>query len=289
LTNAIKFTDNGHVELRLQVLASEADAQTVELAVSDTGIGIPAERIGQLFRPYEQAHAAGATRLPGTGLGLVLCRRLIDAMGGQVRLSSLPDEGTVATINLRLVLGAALAPNEASGTLRVLVVEDDRVQQILLSSALEQLGCMVDIASDGQKGLVVWRAHRHDLVLCDLHMPGVGGEAFLERLRQEAGGADVEVVGTSADLDDSARMLKVGFSRLVPKPISFAALGDVVRAHARRSDPSQATAPQGSGVRHSGPADSHPHPPSGAQAGQRNAVPAPGQRSSDFGARDGQA
>lgn len=111
----------------------------------------------------------------------------------------------------------------------MLLVEDDRVQQLLVSTHLERQGCRVDIAEDGEEGLALWREHRHALVVSDCRMPRMDGYAFTRALRAEPGGAAVRVVGMSADVDDRARALQAGMEALLEKPLSAQAVARLLR------------------------------------------------------------
>lgn len=102
---------------------------------------------------------------------------------------------------------------------RVLVVDDDRVQQLLLTAHLEACGCEVDVADDGEEALQLWRERRHRLVITDCRMPGMDGYALARALRAEAGASEVRLVGTSADVDDAPRALEAGMERLIAKPV----------------------------------------------------------------------
>ncbi|HJV59548.1 MAG TPA: transporter substrate-binding domain-containing protein [Albitalea sp.] len=233
LSNAVKFSAGGAVELHARLVAPGQTVQQVQIDVVDHGAGIPAERLSSLFRPYAQAGDSLVHRSGGTGLGLALCKRLVDAMGGRIAIESRPGRGTCVSVSLSLPVAATTndpacsAPRD-SAPLRVLLADDDRVQQILIEAMLREAGCEVDLADDGLAAQTLWRQHRHPLVLSDLRMPGLDGHALARWVRQQPGGTCVHLVGTSADLDaDSA--LQSGFARLLAKPVLRAAIEDVVR------------------------------------------------------------
>nr|WP_259371876.1 response regulator [Caldimonas mangrovi] len=116
------------------------------------------------------------------------------------------------------------------GALRVLVAEDDRVQQILLSTHLEACGCTVDIAEDGFDALQMWQLHHHSLVITDCRMPRMDGYEFARTLRAEPGGDRVHLIGTSADTDDAPLALAAGMERLLQKPVSGAEIAALCKA-----------------------------------------------------------
>lgn len=111
----------------------------------------------------------------------------------------------------------------------MLLVEDDRVQQLLVSTHLERQGCTVDIAEDGEEGLALWSEHRHGLVVTDCRMPRMDGYAFARALRALPGGAAVRVVGMSADVDDRAKALEAGMEALLEKPLSTESVAQLLR------------------------------------------------------------
>jgi signal transduction histidine kinase len=253
LSNALKFTPRGgRVLLRAQVVHNAGDEQRLIITVEDTGAGILPEKLERLFQPYEQAHTESSLRQPGSGLGLVLCKRLMQAMGGTIALTSRVGRGTQAKVTVTLAMGSDTPPEssffvtqpawlEGSGTgvrseqsvraavqLRVLVVEDDRVQQLLLAAELEELGCKVDVAENGHLALQLWQKHRQPLVLTDCRMPVMDGMEFVKQLRVLPGGQQVMVIGTSADLDSADKALEAGMQRLLPKPLPRVLLADLV-------------------------------------------------------------
>jgi two-component system, NarL family, sensor histidine kinase EvgS len=228
LSNAIKFTPAcGQVDVRVTVGSQDSASQQLVIEVVDTGSGIAPEHVSQLFQPFEQAHAAAGLRAQGSGLGLVLVKRVVEAMGGSVQLSSQLGLGTRVSLQLRLARRAAPVAGGATAP-RVLVVDDDPVQRLVLEAELKALGCAVDVAPGGAEALLLWRRYHHRLVLTDCRMPGMDGMQFTRRLRAEPGGAAVHVVGTSADVDDANAGLAAGMQRLVPKPVPRALLRDLL-------------------------------------------------------------
>jgi len=191
----------------------------------------------QLFTPYVQAGDSVVHRSGSTGLGLALCKRLVDAMGGTIAIESLPGAGTRAMVSLSITAMRSVdeaAPTPGRGhakapILRVLLADDDRVQQILLTALLVQAGCTVDVADDGSAAAALWLLHRHRLVITDLKMPVMGGLELARWLRAQPGGSAVLLIGTSADLDEIESALAAGIARLLSKPVQQSLIDAAVR------------------------------------------------------------
>ncbi len=243
LSNALKFSAEGqtvHVEARAE--SSTPGVQSVTIEVRDEGVGIEPGRMAELFRPYSQAGVTEIHRGGGTGLGLVLCRRLMDAMGGTIELVPNREKGTRAVLSLAVPIEEELQQAKALSTsdgqpLRVLLAEDDRVQQIILETVLRRFGCEVDVVDDGESAWSMWLIHRHRLVVTDLQMPRLDGVGLAQRLRERADGHELMIVGTSADLGDEDRARASGISRLLSKPVMPEQLLEVIEAAARVPGP----------------------------------------------------
>ena len=233
VSNAIKFTEGGEIAVALAAAAGKSGGRTCDarITVSDQGIGILPDQRRHLFEPYEQFATGAASRFGGIGLGLAICKRLAEAMGGSIEIASEWRKGTSATV--RLTLGACDA-KEVAGSDQwqaplVLIADGDRVQQIVLTTTLRQLGIDSDVADDPNQALELWRERRHDLVLVDCRMPGTDGLALTRRLIEE-GGSAVRVIGVSADSRLMTRALAAGISAMVPEPVCEAQLQEAIAA-----------------------------------------------------------
>jgi signal transduction histidine kinase/FixJ family two-component response regulator len=247
--NAIKFTHQGHVILRAQSTPMDDTRAFVEIAVEDTGIGIPHEQQERVFEAFTQADASTTRRYGGTGLGLAISTRLVKLMGGELRLSSKPSAGSTFTVSLVLhVAGrhsthpvATKAEPAERYHARILIVEDNQDNQVLAERMLRHLGCEVDIATDGAIALERLEQGSYDMVLMDCHMPNLNGyEATREIRRREAVlGKHTTIVALSASVlpEERERCIEVGMDDYIGKPFSRSDLQLVFRRWLRGETP----------------------------------------------------
>jgi signal transduction histidine kinase/ActR/RegA family two-component response regulator len=230
LSNALKFTEAGAVILTLAPTLGPDGERGVEIAVRDSGPGMTPEQVGRLFRAFVQADASTARRYGGTGLGLFICRKLANMMGGDVTVESAPGAGSTFRVRLPLPIAHAAAaevkppPAEPPdlGRLRVLVVDDNLVNLAVARALLEAVDLAIETAANGAEALERLRREAFDLVLMDLQMPVMSGIEAVERIRAgEAGRADLPVIALTADGDPktNARLRSAGFNAMQTKPI----------------------------------------------------------------------
>jgi PAS domain S-box-containing protein len=242
LSNAIKFTTEGGVTVTLSNDIVGRGADRLRIEVVDTGIGMSAEVITRVFEPFSQAHASTAREYGGTGLGLTIARRLVSMMDGTLGVQSEVGKGTRFTVELPLRIRAAgYEPRREStevgtatvGTRRVLVVEDNAVNQLLVGRQLERLGYEPTVVGSGEAAVESYRYSSFDAVLMDWQMPGMDGleatrllrstEAELERPR-----VPIVAMTASAMPGDRERCLAAGMDDFVAKPVNLATLGRVL-------------------------------------------------------------
>ena len=255
--NAIKFTAAGRVEVEGTVVPADTPGRLrLQLIVRDTGVGIAPEKLPRLFKAFSQADDSTTRLFGGSGLGLAISQELARRMHGEIRVESVPDQGTTFTcvVELGIVEGASDATCDAAssetpqasgpalvvdavGGSRVLLVEDNLVNLALGTAMLEQLGCAVDTAENGRLGVERWRAGAYDLVLLDCHMPVMDGLAAAREMRgAEDAGTHTPIVAltASAFAEDRAACLAAGMDDFLSKPYTFNQLREIVTRHARR-------------------------------------------------------
>jgi len=257
VSNAIKFTPSGRVEIRARLLAQEGDRQRLRLQVEDTGIGISPERQQRLFQPFEQAEAHTASRFGGTGLGLSISRRLAELMGGEIAMHSELGKGTTMSLDIdvgvvppdhppapaRASPGPGLqraahadppsATEAASNGTLVLVVDDHPVNRIVMRSQLNILGYAVEEADCGADALELWRSGRFGLVLTDCNMPFMSGYDLSQRIRgveADEGRRRTPIVACSANVIGSVQQdcRDAGMDDYSAKPTELVPLAEIM-------------------------------------------------------------
>jgi signal transduction histidine kinase/CheY-like chemotaxis protein len=243
LSNALKFTEAGEVTMSLRPIPGAGEGRgRIEIAVSDTGIGMTEDQVARLFQAFSQADVSTARRFGGTGLGLSICRQLSEMMGGGVTVESAPGVGSTFRLTLELPLAAAPAEAEAGedgdaeglSGLRILAAEDNPINQAVIRAILEAIGAEIEIAENGALALERLERDRFDVVLMDVHMPVMGGVEALAAIRAK-GGAAPPVIALTADAmaGETQKLLALGFDDVQPKPIQPLALAEaIVRAYA---------------------------------------------------------
>jgi signal transduction histidine kinase/CheY-like chemotaxis protein len=235
LGNAIKFTERGTVTVRLSGEPKGQGIYRLRVTVTDTGIGIGHDTIPRLFQKFSQADNSTTRKFGGTGLGLAICRELAQLMGGQVGVESTPDKGSTFwfAVDCHLADSTILPMPEASARsrllalpgerrLHLLVVEDNQINQVVISSMLRAAGHECDIAKDGRDAIAAVQSGRYDGVLMDIQMPVIDGVEATQSIRKLGDRylrLPIIALTANAMAGDEEHYLGLGMNDYVPKPI----------------------------------------------------------------------
>jgi len=249
--NAVKFTAQGQVKLSVRVLSQSPKDATLRFEVRDTGVGMTPEQLARLFQPFTQGDSSTSRHFGGTGLGLAISRQLVAMMGGEIDVSSRPGDGSTFGFSLRYPLDLARtgdgqtqwqglrsgghgghsatlghlplpdAPPELAGV-RVLLAEDNEVNQELAVALLERVGITVVVAASGHEVLALLAEQRFDGILMDCQMPGMDGYTATRCIRADARWKALPIIAMTANamVSDRQKVLDAGMNDHIAKPIS---------------------------------------------------------------------
>ena len=246
LGNAVKFTDdNGRISLSITPLKETDGDLLLAFAIQDSGIGMTAEQIAKLFVPFEQADTSIASRFGGTGLGLSISKNLINAMGGEISVTSAPGRGATFHFELLLAKGrlvAAETPDSGEAVnlqgVRILLAEDIEVNRMIIDELLSPTGVQIEAAVNGAEAVAMFAAspeQYYQLVFMDIQMPEMDGYEATEKIRAmpRPDAKEVPIIAMTANAyqEDVARAMASGMNGHLAKPIDVASLFKAVARH----------------------------------------------------------
>ncbi len=245
VSNAIKFTDHGWIQVKVSQAARKDGRADVTIQVSDTGSGIPAEKLPSIFEKFTQADGSISRKYGGTGLGLAITRKLVDMHAGEIRVESELRKGSTFVVTfpceLAPVTAAELAPvkSEAAAEVpptpraRLLLAEDNLVNQKVVLAILRRKGYQIDVANDGREALAKLEANPYDLVLMDVQMPVLDGLEATRAIRRDSRWDKLAIIAMTAHAmnGDKERCLQAGMNAYISKPVQPAHLMATIEKH----------------------------------------------------------
>ncbi|GAB3331487.1 hypothetical protein GCM10027299_37190 [Larkinella ripae] len=229
VSNAIKFTKQGTITIELSLLRKDDEVASIYVSVQDTGIGIAPEKQQAIFEMFTQANSATTRQFGGTGLGLVITKRLLELHGSKIEVESEEGRGAKFFFTLDLRIGSAVKQNytvtdtindQTLKGVRILLVEDYPVNVKVALKFLNRWGILVDVAENGQVGLDKFRAGSYDLILMDLQMPVMDGYTSTEQIRETDATIPVIALTASATYSNRDRAINAGINDYVTKPFN---------------------------------------------------------------------
>lgn len=228
VSNAVKFTSKGEITISVGLLNENEEKVNVEFSVTDTGIGIPEDRLVHIFENFQQASSETARLYGGTGLGLAIAKQLVESQGGSISVKSKLEEGSVfnfilpfqktnTEVELEKVMNTL---NTKVQNIKVLVVEDIALNQLLMKTLLDDFGFEHDIADDGKIALEKLQNKSYDIILMDLHMPGMNGFEATDYIRNKMN-SQIPIIALTADVTtaDLKKCTDVGMNDYISKPL----------------------------------------------------------------------
>ena len=245
LSNAVKFTSEGHIRVSATLEAKREDLHVVRVEIEDSGIGIPKDKQAELFKPFIQADFSTTRKFGGTGLGLSICREIIDLMGGRIGVQSKEGQGSTFFFTIPLVWSESCevpqGTEDDSKTrhAKILVVEDNKMNQDVMSMILEAMGHEFSIAPDGSVAVKQLQQDHYDIVLMDCQMPVMDGFEATQKIREFETQSDrkqtpIIAMTANALAKDRERAFDLGMNDYMTKPVTPESVAEMLKKWLRR-------------------------------------------------------
>ena len=229
VSNAVKFTTKGKITVNVRLVSENSEEATIEFSVSDTGIGIPENKLDHIFENFHQASSGTSRLYGGTGLGLAIVKQLVEPQGGTIHVESKVQEGSTFSFTLTFKktneeVNLEIEPEEIDKeirTIRILVVEDIPLNQLLMKTILDDLGFERDIAENGKIAIEKLKSNSYDIILMDLQMPEMNGFEATEYIRNTMK-SKIPIIALTADVTtvDLTKCKAIGMNDYVSKPVN---------------------------------------------------------------------
>jgi len=228
LSNALKFTEKGKITVAVRLLNEDNEMATIEFAISDTGTGIPEDKLESIFENFQQATSSTSRIFGGTGLGLAICKQLVEKQGGTISVGSKVDEGSTFrfTLSFQKTNGEGKSENKEViieneiMDIKVLLVEDVKLNQLLMKIILDDFKFKYDIADNGKIAIEKLQSETYDIILMDLQMPEMNGFEATDYIRNTMK-STIPIIALTADVTtvDVEKCKAIGMNDYVSKPL----------------------------------------------------------------------
>jgi CheY-like chemotaxis protein len=232
--NAVKFTDQGGITIRVDVQEQTTDEVTLHFIVSDTGIGVPPEKLGSVFDRFSQADSSITRKYGGSGLGLAISSQIVDKMGGKIWVDSEVGKGSAFHFTVRFRRAESAEITDLKNTkqpkagveligMKVLLVEDNLFNQAVAVEVLKKRGCELTVASNGKEAVEAFDSQPFDVILMDLQMPEMDGFEATRIIRSRETFGRIPIIAQTAHAfkEDRIRCMEAGMDEHIPKPIEI--------------------------------------------------------------------
>lgn len=235
ISNALKFTKNGDVTTSVKLLSLQEGKATLSFAITDTGIGIPEDKLGTVFESFSQGSVEINRKYGGTGLGLTIVKKLVELLGGEIKLESIVGKGSKFSFDLHFTVVERRLPIKEKPKnyahlkdKKILVVEDNKINQMITKKMLQNKGMLCEVIDNGEEAIEAVKTNSYDLILMDVHLPGINGTIATQKIREFDSTTPVIAI-TAISLNENRDMLlSYGMNDVITKPFPPTEFYDVI-------------------------------------------------------------